>query len=206
MVCLCVGAALSRVDGRTLSINLIHSILWVCEWKCVSGWVCVCGWMIYEWMSVWVDECVSVCVGGWVCVYSVSNSAWVAKYVLGVSLVSCYIMLTCDSMYMLYSRAYQGHALLSVHNSKHVTLHVQTQSLAHLYKCYINWSCCNNNVTADESVCNRPVYVDYWYGLADYGHGTFTVISHVHVTLLCTQCFYAGIGGCYYNTLGIIGD
>ena len=53
------------------------------EWKGMS----VCVWVdeLYEWMSVWVDECVSVCVGGWVCVYSVSNSAWVAKYVLGVS-------------------------------------------------------------------------------------------------------------------------
>ena len=34
-------------------------------------------------------------------------------------------------------------------------------------------------------VCNRPVYVDYGYRL-----GIFTVISHVRVPLLCTQCFY----------------
>ena len=60
------------------SISMEWMSVWVDECVCVGGWV-------YEWMSVWVDECVSVCVGGWVCVYSVSNSAWVAKYVLGVS-------------------------------------------------------------------------------------------------------------------------
>ena len=149
--------------------------VWVDECVCVGGWV-------YEWMSVWVDQCVSVCVGGWVCVYSVSISAWVATVRIRCVLVSCYIMLTY-SMYMLYSRAYQGHALaFSVHNSKHVTLHVQTQSLALCINVSIYWSCCNNNVTADESVCNRPVYVDYWYGLADYGH-IYSDFS-VHVTLL----------------------
>ena len=88
-------------------------------------------------------------------------------------------------MYMLYSRAYQGHALLSVHNSKHVTLHVQTQSLALCINVSIYWSCCNNNVTADESVCNRPVYVDYWYGLADYGHIIQWFLTHC--LTLCTH-------------------
>ena len=106
-------------------------------------------------------------------------------------------------MYMLYSRAYQGHALLSVHNSKHVTLHVQTQSLALCINVSIYWSCCNNNVTADESVCNRPVYVDYWYGLADYGHIYSDFSCARHVTLYTV--FLRGIVCCNnYDTLGIM--
>ena len=86
------------------------------------------------------------------------------------------------------------HTLIHTHTHTHsytlIHTHTHTHTLTHSHTLTHTHSHSHTHTVYKvrkqrKIVCNRPVYVDYGYRL-----GMFTVISHVCVPLLCTQCFY----------------
>ena len=74
------------------------------------------------------------------------------------------------------------HTLTHTHTHTHTLTHTLTHTHSHTHT---HTHTVYKVRKQRKIVCNRPVYVDYGYRL-----GIFTVISHVRVPLLCTQCFY----------------
>ena len=76
------------------------------------------------------------------------------------------------------------HTHTLTHTHSHTHTHTHTHTLTHTLT-HTHTHTVYKVRKQRKIVCNQPVYVDYGYRL-----GIFTVISHVCVPLLCTQCFY----------------